>query len=54
MSVVPLSGLRCPSALRSPPTRQRTEFDLDDGLKVNSLKVHDVLAPISERAAKEV
>jgi type II restriction/modification system DNA methylase subunit YeeA len=36
-----------------PLTQQRIELDLDDGVKVNYLKLQDVLAPIQGLAAKE-
>ena len=36
-----------------PLAQQRIELDLDDGVKVNYLKLQDVLAPISGLAAKE-
>jgi SAM-dependent methyltransferase len=36
-----------------PLAQQRTELDLDDGVKVNYLKLQDVLAPIPGLAAKE-
>ena len=36
-----------------PLAQQRIELDLDDGVKVNYLKLQDVLAPIPGLAAKE-
>lgn len=36
-----------------PLAQQRIEIDLDDGVKVNYLKLQDVLAPITGLAAKE-
>jgi hypothetical protein len=36
-----------------PLTQQRIELDLDDGVKVNYLKLQDVLATIPGLAAKE-
>ena len=36
-----------------PLAQQRIELDLDDGVKVNYLKLQDVLAPILGLAAKE-
>jgi hypothetical protein len=35
------------------PANPLLELDLDDGVKVNHLKLAEVLAPIPERAAKE-
>ena len=35
-----------------PLARQRIKLDLDDGVKVNDLKLQDVLAPIPGLAAK--
>ena len=37
----------------SPPAEQRLELDLDDGVKVNYLKLGEALAPIAGLAAKE-
>ncbi len=36
-----------------PLAQQRVELDLDDGVKVNYLKLADVLAPIPGLAAKD-
>jgi hypothetical protein len=36
-----------------PMAQQRIELDLDDGVKVNYLKLQDVLATIPGLAAKE-
>jgi len=36
-----------------PPAGQHIALDLDDGVKVNCLKLHNVLAPIPGLAAKD-